>query len=95
MQRKKMTLRFDLDRLEDRRAWEYLQRLNPASMNRAVLDIIYQAAQASPMQDVIRVVIREELAAVLSQTPVQPVQTAPVCDDGTTDAIMDFLENFS
>ena len=33
----KMTLRFDLDRPEDRQAWEYLQRLNPVSMNRAVL----------------------------------------------------------
>ena len=33
MQRKKMTLRFDLDRPEDRQAWEYLQRLDATSMN--------------------------------------------------------------
>lgn len=94
MQRKKMTLRFDLDRPEDRQAWEYLQRLNPASMNRAVLDIINQAAQANPVQEVIRIAIREELAAVLNHVPVQPVQTEQVCDEEATDTIMDFLENF-
>ena len=39
MQRKKMTLRFDLDYPEDRRAWEYLQSLNATSMNKTVLSI--------------------------------------------------------
>ena len=46
MQNKKMTLRFDLDRPEDKRAWEYLQSLNGASMNRNVLTIINQTEQA-------------------------------------------------
>ena len=50
MQRKKMTLRFDLDRPEDRQAWEYLQGLNPASMNKAVLAIINHAERAGGIQ---------------------------------------------
>ncbi len=94
MQRKKMTLRFDLDRLEDRKAWEYLQRLNPASMNKAVLVSINQAERASRVQDMIRGIIRDELAAALKQIPVQPVQTEPESDDGMDNTIMDFLDSF-
>ena len=37
MQRKKMTLRFDLDHPEDRQAWEYLQGLNAVSLNRTIV----------------------------------------------------------
>ena len=94
MQRKKMTLRFDLDRLEDRQAWEYLQSLNPASMNKAVLTIINQAERASRVQGMIRSIVREELAAALNHLPVQSVQTESGNDDGMDDAIMDFLDNF-
>ena len=94
MQRKKMTLRFDLDRPEDRQAWEYLQRLNPASMNKAVLAIINQAEQANRVQGMIRGIIREELAAALKQLPVQPVPTEPGGDDEVDNTIMDFLDSF-
>ena len=94
MQRKKMTLRFDLDRPEDRQAWEYLQNLNPASMNKAVLAIINQAERASRVQGMVRGIVREELAAALNYLPVQSVQTESGNDDGMDDAIMDFLDNF-
>ena len=95
MQRKKMTLRFDLDCLEDRRAWEYLQRLNAVSLNRTVMTIINQAERISLLQDEFRNIIREELAAALKQLLVQPVQTEPGSDDGMDDTIMEFLDNFS
>ena len=95
MQRKKMTLRFDLDCLEDRRAWEYLQGLNAVSLNRAVMTIINQAERVSLLQDEFRNIIREELAAALKQLPVQPVQTEPGSDDGMDDTIMEFLDSFS
>ncbi|MEY8233784.1 hypothetical protein AALA82_19535 [Oscillospiraceae bacterium 50-16] len=94
MQRKKMTLRFDLDRPEDRRAWEYLQRLNPASMNKAVLAIINHADRANRVQNMIRGIMQEELAAALKQLPIQPVQAEPEGDDGMDDTIMGFLDNF-
>ena len=94
MQRKKMTLRFDLDRLEDRQAWEYLQRMNSASMNKAVLEIINQAERASRVHGMIRGIIREELTATLKQLPVQPVPTEPRADDEVDNTIMDFLDNF-
>ena len=94
MQRKKMTLRFDLDCPEDRRAWEYLQSLTATSMNKAVLTSINQAERASRAQGMIRGIIRDELAAALKQIPVQPVQTEPESDDGMDNTIMDFLESF-
>ena len=94
MQRKKMTLRFDLDHPEDRRAWEYLQGLNPASMNRAVRSIINQAELTSRIQEIIQHTIRGELVA-LRQLPVQPVQAEPEGDDGTVDTIMEFLDSFT
>ncbi len=95
MQRKKMTLRFDLDRPEDRRAWEYLQSLNAASMNKAVLGIINEAERTSRMKDTLRGVIREELTAALTGLSFQPVPVEPVCADGVDDTIMGFLENFT
>ena len=94
MQRKKMTLRFDLDRPEDRQAWEYLQRLNPVSMNKAVLTIINHADRANRVQGMIRSIFQEELAAALLQAPVQPVRAEPEGDDGMDDTIMGFLDNF-
>ena len=94
MQRKKMTLRFDLDRPEDRQAWEYLQRLNPVSVNRTVLAIINQAERISLMKDDFRSIIREELAAAMKQLPVQSVELEPGSDNEADDTIMDFLDNF-
>ena len=95
MQRKKMTLRFDLDCPEDRQAWEYLQGLKAVSLNRTVLAIINQAERISLMQAEFRSIIREELSTALKQLSVQPVRMEPVGDDGMDDTIMDFLENFS
>ena len=95
MQRKKMTLRFDLDCPEDRQAWEYLQGLNAVSLNRTVLAIINQAERISLMQAEFRSIIREELSTAMKQLSVQPVRMEPVGDDGMDDTIMDFLENFS
>ena len=95
MQRKKMTLRFDLDHPEDRQAWEYLQRLNPVSVNRTVLAIINQAERINQLKDEFRSIVREELAAALRQVPVQPVRAEPEGNDGMDDTIMDFLDSFS
>lgn len=95
MQRKKMTLRFDLDHPEDRQAWEYLQRLNPVSVNRTVLAIINQAEHISLMKDEFRNIIREELAAALLQAPVQSVRAGPEGDNEMDDTIMGFLDSFS
>ncbi len=95
MQRKKMTLRFDLDHPEDRQAWEYLQGLNAVSLNRTMVAIINQADRISLMKDEFRSIIREELAAALRQAPVQPVRAEPEGDDGMDDTIMDFLDSFS
>ncbi len=95
MQRKKMTLRFDLDHPEDKQAWEYLQRLNAVSLNRTMVSIINQAERISVMKDEFRSIIREELAAALKLQSVQPVQAEPEGDDEMDDTIMDFLDNFS
>ncbi len=95
MQRKKMTLRFDLNHPEDRRAWEYLQKLNAVSLNRTMVAIINQAERISLIKDEFRSIIREELAAALRQPPVQPVWAEPEGDDRMDNTIMDFLDSFS
>ena len=95
VQNKKMTLRFDLNDPEDKRAWEYLQKLNAVSMNKAVLAIINQAEQTSRIQEMIRNTIQEELFAALNQFSFQPIPAEQICDDETADTIMDFLENFT
>lgn len=95
MDRKKMTLRFDLDSPEDRQAWEYLQSLKAASMNKAVLAIINEAERTSRMKETLRSIIREELSAALTGLSFQPVPAVPACEDRTDDTIMDFLANFT
>ena len=95
MQRKKMTLRFDLDYPEDRRAWEYLQSLNATSVNKAVLAIISEAERTSRMKESLRSIIREELSAALTGLSFQPVPAVPACEDSADDTIMDFLANFT
>jgi len=94
MQRKKMTLRFDLDHPEDRQAWEYLQRLHAVSLNRTMVSIINQAERISLLKNEFRSIIREELAAALKQLPVQSIEFEPETNDETDNTIMDFLDNF-
>ena len=94
MQRKKLTLRFDLDHPEDKRAWEYLQSLNGASMNRTVLAIINQAEQNNRIKELIRSAIREELGTWKGAS-FQPAPMEPTYEDGMDDTIMDFLDNFT
>ncbi len=95
MQRKKMTLRFDLDCPEDKRAWEYLQSLNGTSMNRTVLAIINQTEQLNRIQEIIRSTIQEELSTILKEFAFQPAPETSACEDGVDDTILGFLENFT
>ena len=92
---KKLTVRFDLDRLDERQAWEYLQSMDTISKNRAVLSIINQAERTSRIQEVLRRVVQKELSVALRQLSVQPIQTVPKSDDGMDDTIMNFLESFT
>ena len=94
MQIKRMTIRFDLDNPEDKQAWEYLRSLKTASMNRSVLAIINQSAQAARISGIMRSIIREELCTVLRQVPVQPMRVESANTDGVDDTIMDFLNGF-
>ena len=94
VQIKRMTIRFDLDNPEDKQAWEYLRSLKTASMNRAVLTIINQSAQAARISGIVRSIIREELCTVLRQVPVQPMRVESANTDGVDDTIMDFLNGF-
>lgn len=92
---KKLTVRFDLDRPDERQAWEYLQSMDTISKNRAVLSIINQAERTSRIQEVLRRVVQKELSVALRQLSVQPIQTVPKSDDGMDDTIMNFLESFT
>ncbi len=95
MQRKKLTLRFDLEHPEDRQAWEYLKGLNAVSLNRTMVSIINQTEHISRLKDEFRSIIQEELAAAMKQLPVQSIELEPEYNDEMDNTIMDFLDNFS
>ena len=94
MQVKKMTLRFDLDRPDDRQAWEYLQRQNPVSINRAVISIINQAEKTDFILNSVRTIIREELSDTKQKPLFQPA-SVELADDEMDATIIGFLESFS
>ena len=94
MERKKMTLRFNLSCPEDRQAWEYLQSIKGVSMNRAILSVINQVERANKIQKMFRRIVQEEIITAMKQVPVQPVQAGLGEDHGLDDTIMSFLDNF-
>ena len=58
-----MSLRFNLDNVSDRKAWEHLQSI-PDSRNRAVIDALNASfEQADALAAMIRQTIREGLSA--------------------------------
>ena len=88
---KRMSLRFNLDKEEERRAWEHLQAV-PGSRNRAVINAINQTLPED-LADVIRSTVREcfrEFSAVPAE---KPVQIPAISEDelGLLDSLEDFL----
>lgn len=91
---KKLTVRFDLERPDERQAWEYLQGMKGISKNKAVLSIINQAERSNKIQKMFRRIVQEEIATAMKKVPSQPVQAGPIEDYGMDATIMEFLDSF-
>ena len=105
---KNVKVRFNLDKENDRRAYEYLQRAE-TSYSKAVISAICgymslsenKAAEDAFLERVIQT-IREETASLnplrgllqLAQTPVQAPPVAEEPDTETEEAVLDFLDSF-
>ena len=71
---KRMSVRFDLNREADRRAWEYLQSVS-GSKNKAIIDALCTHSSNSAVVEIIRSTIREcfQSVAVSSAVPVPQI----------------------
>ena len=85
---KRMSLRFNLDKPQDRKAWEYLQSL-PHSRNQAIIEAINHSMPES-VREIIKATIEECLQNV---SLVQPSCDAPVLSEDE-DQLLDSLDEF-
>ena len=105
---KNVKVRFNLDKENDRRAYEYLKK-SEVSYSKAVISAICgymdlsknRAAEDAFLERVIQT-IRQETASVnplrgllrLAQTPAQVATVAEEPDTETEEAVLDFLDSF-
>ena len=61
MKLKRFSLRFNLDREDDRRAWEALHRMDARSINREIIARINAKEQTDVLKELIRQIVSEEL----------------------------------
>ena len=59
---KRISLRFNLDNADDRRAWEALHRLGSRSINREIITRINAKEQEDRLKDLIHQAISDELS---------------------------------
>ena len=72
---KRFSLRFNLDREEDRKAWEAIHRMDARTVNKEIITRINAKEQTDALESLIRQVISEELAKPPNGSAVlQPVQ---------------------
>lgn len=94
MQPKKLTIRFNLDNPDERKAWVYLQGIKDISKNKAVLSIINQAERSNRIEKMFRRIVQEEIVTAMKKVPSQPVQMEQTEDNGADATIMEFLDSF-
>ncbi len=93
MRAKRISLRFNLDNEDDRRAWETLHRLDAQSINSEIIARINAKEQANFLKDLIRQVVAEEFARAAKMGTVQPVPQDNNSEDDMA-GVFDFLDSF-
>ena len=90
MKVKRISLRFNLDNENDRKAWEALHRLDARSVNGEIIARINAKEQADALKDLIRQVVSEELAKLGT------VQMVPQAENSEEEmaGVFDFLDSF-
>ena len=90
---KRFSLRFNLDREEDRKAWDAIHRMDARTVNKEIIARINAKEQTVELKNLIRQVISEELAKFFDGGPVlQPVQGGNDTED--IENMFKFLDSF-
>lgn len=93
MNTKRFSLRFNLDREDDRRAWEALHRMDTRSINQEIIVRINSKEQTDVLKELIRQTVSEELLRAAESDSVRPAaQTEVGAED--LNAVFDFLNSF-
>lgn len=90
MDAKRLTVRFNLQNEEDRRAWEFLHNRDAASISKEVIRIVNSAERYENLETLIRQTIEDALRG-----RIVPDAQAESPDDEENDAIVaEFLDSF-
>ena len=93
MNTKRFSLRFNLDREDDRRAWEALHRMDARSINQEIIARINAKEQTDVLKELIRQIVSEELSRATEIGTIRPVaQGEASAEDINT--VLDFLNSF-
>ena len=87
MKVKRLSLRFNLDREDDRRAWEALHRMDARSINQEIIARINAKEQTDVLKELIRQTVFEELERTAKNS-----RDRPAAQD--LNAVFDFLNSF-
>ena len=90
---KRFSLRFNLDREDERKAWDAIHRTDARTVNKEIISRINAKEQTKALEDLIRRVIAEELAKNSGGMSVlQPTQS----ENGTEEIedVFSFLDSF-
>ena len=92
MKLKRFSLRFNLDRENDRRAWEALHRMDARSINQEIIARINAKEQTDVLKELIRQTVSEELERTTKNGYDRPAAQAASTED--LNAVFDFLNSF-
>ena len=93
MKPKRISVRFNLDCDDDRKAWEILHRLDAKSINREIIMRINATEQANVLKELVRQVVAEELAKIPQGSSFQPSPQQEDCAE-EIEGVFDFLNSF-
>lgn len=91
MRVKRISLRFNLDNADDRRAWEALHRLGSRSVNREIITRINAKEQENRFKDLIHQAISDEFSRAAVRGLVLP---PPSVEAEELNGVFDFLDSF-
>lgn len=91
---KRLTVRFNLQNEEERRAWEYLHSRDGASLSKEVIRILNAAEQYEDLQMLIRQTITDALQGVSVPAASESVALDANENAENDTAMLDFLDSF-
>lgn len=92
MNTKRFSLRFNLDREDDRRAWEALHRMDARSINQEIIARINAKEQTDVLKELIRQTVSEELERTAKNGYDRPAAQAEASTEDLN-AVFDFLNS--